>query len=348
MNDLVLQKVNLNNQKERNEVQVFLEHFGLSLDDDVDYTIILRDRNGELKASCSKARNIFKCFAVSEDLRGENITSSLVSTLMDKSYEENIYHNLIYTKLCNAKKFASLNFNPIYQVENAVLLEHGIYDINKALDRMALKYDIDTITPKGALVMNCNPFTNGHRYLVEEAAENCSQVLLFLVVEDKSLFPFKYRYEIVKEAVKDLENVIVIPGGEYIISSATFPSYFLRKEDERLKSYTEMDCGIFGKYFCSKFNIEKRFVGQEPFCRVTNAYNGRMKDILPGYGVQLVEIERKMAAGEYISASRVRELIKDNQMTIIEKLVPETTWKFLNSSEGKGIMGRIKKSNSPH
>lgn len=348
MIDLVLQQVNLKDQKERNEVSRFLESFDLALDNDVDYTVILRNRNFEIKATCSKAKNVFKCLAVAEDLRGENISSSLISTLIDKSYEEHIYHNLIFTKLNNLKKFASLNFKPVYNVENAVLLEHGIYDISKALDQMALKFAIDTSTPKGALVMNCNPLTNGHRFLIEKAANNCSQVLLFVVEEDKSLFPFKSRYNIVKEGVKDLQNVTVVPGGEYIISSATFPSYFIRKEDERLKNYTEMDCGIFAKYFCSKFNIVKRFVGQEPFCSVTNTYNRNLKEILPRYDVELIEIERKMYNGEYISASKVRELIKEGYLTEVEKMVPQSTWRFLNSQEGQEVMERIKKSHSPH
>lgn len=348
MQDLVLQKVNLKDTEERNEVSNFLESFGLLLDKDVDYTVMLKNIDGDIKATCSKARNVFKCFAVSEDIRGENITSSLISALIDKSFEEQIFHNFIFTKLDKINVFESLNFKVVYEVENAALLEYGIYDINKALDDISSKYYIDMITPKGALVMNCNPFTKGHRFLVEEAARSCAQVLLFVVEEDKSLFPFKHRYNIVKDSVSDLKNVTVIPGGEYIISSATFPSYFLRKEDERLRAYEDMDCGIFGKYFCSKFNIVKRFVGEEPYCNVTNSYNVRLKEILPKYGVELIEIERKKYADEFISASRVRELIENSKMVEVEKIVSEATWKFLNSYDGRNIIEKVKKSNSLH
>ncbi|MBV7276760.1 [citrate (pro-3S)-lyase] ligase [Clostridiaceae bacterium UIB06] len=348
MFDLTLQRINLKDEYEKDEVCKFLEKFELTLDRDVDYTIVLRDLKNNIQATCSKAKNVFKCFAVSEDIRGENVTSSLISNLIDKLFEEGIFHSFIFTKPDKVKIFTSLNFKPIFKVKDAALLEYGIYDINKSLDDMALKYGIDTTTPKGALVMNCNPFTEGHRYLIEQASRSCEQVLVFIVEEDKSLFPFKYRYSIVKEAVKDLSNVIVIPGGEYIISSITFPSYFIRKEDEKLKAYESIDCGIFGEYFCSKFNIVKRFVGHEPYCDITNTYNQTLKETMPKYNVELIEIERKKHDEKYISASEVRTLIKDNRIEEVKNIVPKATWEFLSSYDGKEIIERIKKSNSPH
>ncbi|NMM62178.1 [citrate (pro-3S)-lyase] ligase [Clostridium sp. P21] len=348
MYDLKLEKISLNNEEEKNEVYEFLESFGLILDKDVDYTVVFRDGNNVIKATCSKAKNIFKCFAISEDIRGENITSSLISNLIDKLFEEGIYHSFLFTKPDKVKIFTSLNFNLIYKEKSAALLEYGIYNINKALDKMIAKNKIDVTTEKGALVMNCNPFTNGHRYLVEEASKKCREVIVFVVEEDKSLFPFNERYSIVKEGLSDLKNVNVVPGSEYIISSATFPSYFIRKEDERLKSYENIDCNIFGEYFCKRLNIIKRFVGEEPYCNVTNTYNNTLKEVMPDYGVELIEIERKSYEGNYISASKVRELIKNDQMDQIKKIVPEITWKFLNSNKGKEIREKIRKSNSPH
>ena len=47
----------------------------------------------------------------------------------------------------------------------------------------------------GAAVMNCNPFTNGHRYLVETAASQCELLHLFVLSEDRSAFPAQVRYE---------------------------------------------------------------------------------------------------------------------------------------------------------
>lgn len=348
MMDFVLQKINLQDKAQRHEVFRFLECYGLSLDDDVDYTLILRNAKGELKATCSKAGNIFKCFAVSEELQGENITSVLITALLDQSYEEQIFHNLMLTRPCHVPKFAALNFKLVCKTEQAALMEHGIYTIEQAMDHMAERNQLDSSTPKGALVMNCNPFTTGHRYLVESAAAVCSQVLLFVVEENQSLFSFDQRFRIVKEAVKDLGHVKVIPGGEYIISSATFPSYFLRQEDEWLKAYTEMDSSIFGQYFCNRFHITKRFVGQEPICPITNAYNATLKEVLPRYGVEVVEIERKRFAGDWISASQVRTWIREHNLAAVQQIVPDATWEFLISPEGKECVERIQQSCSPH
>lgn len=342
-----IEKINLKDEKQVQEVREFLNGFDLKMDNNIDYTVVVRS-NDKIKATCSKGKNVFKCFAVSPELQGEGISAKLITTLNDKLFEEGIYHSFIFTKPKNKDIFYSMNYKLIYEVENVALFENGMYDIDKYLDKLAKKYDIDDITEKSAMVMNCNPFTLGHRYLIEMAAGNSKEVLVFIVEEDKSLFPFKDRYELVKEGVKDLENVKVIPGGEYIISSATFPSYFLRKEDEILEAYTRIDAGIFGKYFCAKFNITNRFVGEEPYCNVTKAYNKALKEILQVLGVKLNVLQRKSSNGIKISASKVRELIKDDKIQMIEELVPEVTWKFLNSYKGKEIMEKIKISNSPH
>lgn len=342
MEGLKLERVNLKLNNERTELNTFLVDCGLILDEDVDYSVVLRDENGNIKATCSKAEDVFKCFAVSEDLRGEGITSILISNLIDRLFEEGKSHAFIFTKPDKVKIFSALNFKLIYETKNAALLEYGMYDINKALNNMDEKYDISNKNKKTALVMNCNPFTNGHRYLVDEASKSSEEVLLFVVEEDKSSFPFKVRYNLVKKGVSDLKNVKVIPGGEYIISKVTFPTYFIRNENERHKAYSELDAGIFGKYFCSKFNIIKRYVGEEPYCAATRAYNETLEKTLPKYNAELIEIQRKAIQDEWISASRVRKLLSIGEVQKVKELVPQVTWNFLNSDDGRKIIDRLK------
>lgn len=347
MYDLHIKTINLKKEEERQRVHKFLEGFDLKLDNDVDYTLII-EQNEEIKATCSKAKNVFKCFAVSKDLQGENVTSKLISALIDKSFEEGIFHNFIFTKPDKEKIFSSLNFKLLYKTDHVAFLENGIYNIDKVLDKIGKEYDIDNSEEKTALVMNCNPFTLGHRYLIECASKNSKEVIVFVVEEDKSLFPFKARYNLVKEGTKDLKNVKVVPGGEYIISSATFPTYFIREADTLIKAHAEIDAGIFGKYFGEKFNIKKRFVGEEPYSQVTNTYNQVLKSTLPKFGIELEEIKRKEAQGEFISASRVRDLIKHEKLNEVKDLVPSVTWEFLNTDEGKEIAEKIKVSVSRH
>jgi [citrate (pro-3S)-lyase] ligase len=347
MYEFNVERINLKDENRVKEVKDFLKIFNLELDDNVDYTIVIRQEE-EIKATCAKAKNVFKCFAVSDELRGEGVSALLMGAVSDKLFEEGIYHSFIFTKVKNIDIFASLGYKLIIEIENVALLESGVYDIKKYLEDMKLEHNMEGTTEKSALVMNCNPFTLGHRYLIEEAAAKSKEVIVFIVEEDKSLFPFEYRYAMVKDGVSHLPNVRVIKGGEYIISQATFPSYFLRKEDERLKAYTSLDATIFGRYFCEALNITKRFIGEEPYCKVTNAYNDALKEILPTYGVEVVEVKRKALMGDIISASKVRKLIKEGKISEIEHIVPSSTWEFLNTKEGKEIMGEIRFSDSPH
>lgn len=129
--------------------------------------------------------------------------------------------------------------------------------------------------------MNSNPFTEGHRYLVEYALAYVSRLYIFVVEEDKSFFSFKDRFEMVKRGVEDLENVFVIRSGNMIISANTFPVYFRK---EAIKKYEEralanVDLRVFAQYIAPVVNIRYRFVGEEPFDLVTKEYNRKMKGI---------------------------------------------------------------------
>jgi [citrate (pro-3S)-lyase] ligase len=347
MYGLQVERINLKNKEERLQVELFLNSQGLRLDNDVDFTLAIRDKE-IIKATCSKSGSILKCFAISPELRGEGIAGTLITALINRLFEEGRYHSFIFTKPKNIDIFTSLGYKVIHSVDEAALLESGIYDINKYLSDLSKKYSIDSKTQRSSLVMNCNPFTLGHQYLIETASKNSEEVLVFIVEENKSLFPFNIRYDLVRKGTEHLKNVKVVPGGEYIISSATFPSYFLREEGERLKAYTSLDAGIFAKYFCKEFNIKKRYVGEEPYCAVTNAYNQSLKEVLFEYGVDLKVIARKKSEEEVISASKVRDLIKSGNSEELKKFLPEVTVEFLNTNTGKEIMEKIRNSNSPH
>lgn len=181
----------------------------------------------------------------------------------------------------------------------------------------------------GAIVMNCNPFTLGHQYLIEFAAAQVEILIIFVVEENKSYFEFDDRIKLVKSGTRHLNNVYVIPSGRMIISTVTFPGYFLKDTPEAVNLDTSLDVSIFGKYIAKAFHIQTRFVGEEPFDIVTRNYNESMKRILPLYGIRLVIIPRKESEGEPVSASRVRKLLEEKDFSGIRQLVPETTYQFL-------------------
>ncbi|WP_040210110.1 [citrate (pro-3S)-lyase] ligase [Clostridium polynesiense] len=344
---LQIQEVNLNNENEVREVIEYLSAFHLRFEKDIDYTILVKDNN-KIIGTCSKSGSILKAFAVDSEYQGQGVSSYMVSFMLDEMFNKGIHHSFVFTKKDNREIFKSIGFKVLFEAEGVTLLEHGIYDINDYLNKIIKKYNLDTTVPKAALVMNCNPFTLGHKYLIEKASEENKEVLVFIVEEDKSSFPFEERINLVREGTGHLNNVKVIEGGEYIISSATFPSYFLREEDDKLKAYTEIDSGIFAEYFCKKLNIVRRYVGKEPYCSVTSAYNSALKHILSGGGIELIEIERLENKDGYISASNVRRLLKDNKLQEAYNMIPKATWEFLNSNKGKEIMENLKATDSPH
>lgn len=187
----------------------------------------------------------------------------------------------------------------------------------------------------GAIVMNCNPFTLGHRYLIETAAKQCNRLYIFVVEEDKSVFPFAERLSLVKQGTEDIENVVVLYSGHFIISAMTFPGYFNKSADNKISVDTSNDLLFFAKYIAPALGINVRYVGEEPLDNVTKQYNENMKEILPQYGIELIEIPRKMLGEDVISASRVRKLLNEGKIDEIEKIVPETTLEFLKNMIGK-------------
>ena len=181
----------------------------------------------------------------------------------------------------------------------------------------------------GSIVMNCNPFTNGHRYLIEESLKYVDFLIIFVVEENESVFTFDERFVLVNAGVSDLQNVMVVPSGQFILSQITFPEYFLKVEDEDLIRNADYDITLFAEQIAPRLNITYRFVGQEPQDAVTNEYNQAMKRILPQKGINIIEIPRKESGNGIISASLVRKCLEDGNHEDLEKLIPKSTWKNL-------------------
>lgn len=181
----------------------------------------------------------------------------------------------------------------------------------------------------GAIVMNCNPYTRGHDYLINEARKQVDWLYVFVVEEDKSFFPFTDRYNLVKANTSNYDNVIVIPSGRLILSADTLPTYFIKELHQEAKVDASQDLELFGLGIAPAFNIKTRFVGEEPIDKVTNQYNGAMKEILPQYGINLVEIPRMSNDDGIISASKVRKELEKKNWDLIRKMVPKVTYEYL-------------------
>ena len=306
------------------EVRAFLQRMGLSYAQDIEYTAVVRDGSGAVAATASLAGRVIKCVAVDPDAQGAGLTATVVTALRQKALEQGLRRLFLYTKPENLEKFRGLGFYEVARAEKALLME----DRRGGFDAWAEEVrSPDASGTIGAAVMNCNPMTLGHLYLIEEAAKRCGRLYLLIVSEDKSAVPAGDRRRIVEEAVARLPNVSVAGTGQYLISSATFPDYFLKDKSRAGDVWTDLDIAVFCR-LAEKLGITRRFVGSEPFCPVTAAYNRAMARTLPGWGVELMELPRLEREGRAVSATAVRELICAGRWQEIRPLVPEATWDY--------------------
>lgn len=336
-----LEKISYRNSFEVRELKEFLAKNGIGYDESCDYSVVLRNHEDRIVATASKSRNILKCFAIDERLRGEGVSGQIITAITNKMFEEGYYSSFVFTKSENRDLFLGMGYKLVAMTDRVALLEMGLNSIEKTLEKIKIEYKLDEKKNRAMIVMNCNPFTYGHQYLIEKTASENEEVLIFVVEEDRSVFPFKVRYDLIKKGVAHLNNVKVIPGTEYIISSATFPNYFLKKEDDSLLEYTKLDVTVAATRFCPAFNITKRYVGEEPFCAMTGRYNESIKELFPKYGIEVVIVPRKIDGESAISATEVRRLLSQRDFENLRKKVPTITYEFLVSSEGREIGRKI-------
>ena len=309
-------------------LRAFLNVCGLDYDDNVGFTAMLME-DDEILAAGSLDGNTLKCIAVSPQHQGEGLTAALMTALREEAFARGQRHLMLFTKPFNDAMFREFGFYPVLRTRDCLLMENrrrGLADYLAGLQRPE-----NVEGPVGCIVANCNPFTLGHRYLIETAAAQCAVLHVFVLSEDRSAFRPEDRLKLVREGCADLANVIIHPTGPYLISSATFPAYFLRDRVRADRAHYELDVRLFAEKFVPALGITRRYIGEEPYCPVTRGYNDALKEHLPGYGVEVIEISRKESGGEAISASRVRNLLARGELDAIRPLVPETTFEFLRN-----------------
>lgn len=307
----------------------FLARAGLEADEQVESTVLIWD-DGELIATGSRMGNLLKCIAVDEFRQGEGLTATLLTQLRQDAFSSGYSHLFLYTKPKNEFMFSSLFFYPIAKTDTVLLMENRRGGIT---DFLATLPEGEAAATVGATVMNCNPFTKGHRYLIETAAAECDRLYVFVLSEDKSQFSARDRMEMVKRGTADLPNVTVLPTGPYLISSATFPTYFLKDRESAEQVHCLLDIEIFCRYYAPKYGITRRYVGTEPLSQMTNQYNDALKAHLPGRGIALREIPRLETDATPVSASAVRACLKNGDTEALQALLPATTLEYMKSHD---------------
>jgi len=302
-----------------------LEQSDLMPDRRADSTLLIWEDDA-LIATGSRLGNLLKCIAVDSNHQGQDLTATVLTHLRQDALHAGHRQLFLYTKPKNKYLFSTLFFYPIAETDSVLLMENTPNGIRDFLDSLPVVQANGTV---GAVVMNCNPFTRGHRYLIETAARDCDRLYVFVLSEDKSYFRTEDRMAMVKAGTTDIPNVTVLPTGPYLISSATFPTYFLKEQAQIQDAQCELDVAVFAAYYVPKFGITRRYVGTEPFCGITAQYNSALERLLPAQGITLCQIPRLKSGSTAISASAVRELLAAGDREAIASLVPKTTYDYL-------------------
>lgn len=340
MSEYAVSKVYPSDKRSNSQIEKLLLAEGIRRDKNLDYTCAVYDEDYDVIATGSCFGNTLRCMAVSHEHQGEGLMNQVVSHLVQHEYERGINHLFLYTKCNSAKFFGDLGFYEIVRVNNQVVFMEnrrtGFSDYLSALSET--KREGKNIA---ALVLNANPFTLGHKFLVEKAASENDILHVFIVSEDASLVPFDVRKRLVIAGTSHLHNIIYHDTGPYIISGATFPSYFQKDDEAVIESHANLDLEIFVR-IAESLGINARYVGEEPKSLVTGIYNRIMSAKLPEHGIKCVIVPRKTEGGRVISASDVRQAIKEGRLEEIRGLVPETTYEYFTSAESESVIARIR------
>lgn len=252
-----------------------------------------------------------------------------------------IYSDTLHMSYMGYAYIARIILHSVFEKKNDIAMKESQMFYEQIIDKYLLSDDFkeylktlkkiseDKSANAGVIVANCNPFTRGHRYLIETASKQVEQLYVLVVEEDKSFFKFEDRLEMVKRGVKDLENVMVINSGKFVISSLTFPEYFSKETNKTIDFDASNDLFNFCRYIAPALKSKKRFVGEEPLDIVTSRYNDQMKDILPQNGIELIVIPRMESNGTIISATDGRKYIAEKDIDKMVDIFPQSTIQYL-------------------
>ena len=307
-------------ERERRQYLDLLGTCGLRDEGDAGIIALMTDDEGALTACGALAGHTIKQLAVSPDSEGQGEMASVLTALISEASSRGVHRLFLCTKPQNLSMFRSLGFHVIIETDEAVLLENRRDGLETFLESLPRFEGVC-----GAVVCNCDPFTLGHRHLIEYAASNCDHLYVFAVSEKGSMYSPEERLEMIRKGTADMENVHVFESDMYLISRATFPAYFIRDEEHAESVKSDLDIELFCRRIAPALGISVRFAGEEPYSPVTRAYNERMKELLPAHGLEFREIPRL----DGISAGKVRSLMEEGDTETVKDMVPETSYEVM-------------------
>lgn len=332
--------------RQRRRIEQFLGDNGLRLDDVDYYAALVDETTDEIVAGGGLKGGVIKCVAVADGHKGEAVANQIVSHLIAHANADGHQCVKLFTKPQNQKMFESMSFRLLAEAPKAILMETGIGGIkryceelksekgkvkseksNSELHHLNPSPQQPIIPQSGIIIMNCNPFTLGHRYLIEQAAQQVDTLYILVVREDCSMFGYDERKAMIVRGVAHINNVVVCDGSEYSISATTFPTYFLKSLSDASDTQMTLDIDLYRRHIAPALGVTVRFVGTESDDPLTRRYNELMKSMLP----DVREVARLQQSGVAVSASRVRKAIVENHLALAARLVPPTTVPYIVS-----------------
>lgn len=330
--------------RQRRRIEQFLGDNGLRLDDVDYYAALVDETTDEIVAGGGLKGGVIKCVAVADGHKGEAVANQIVSHLIAQANADGHQCVKLFTKPQNQKMFESMSFRLLAEAPKAILMETGIGGIKRYCEELESEkgkvkseksngklHHLNPSTPQpimpqsGIIIMNCNPFTLGHRYLIEQAAQQVETLYILVVREDCSMFGYDERKAMIVRGVAHINNVLVCDGSEYSISATTFPTYFLKSLSDASDTQMTLDIDLYRRHIAPALGATVRFVGTEPDDPLTRRYNELMKSMLP----DVREVARLEKSGVAVSASRVRKAIVENHLALAARLVPPTTVPYI-------------------
>ena len=343
--DYTISPIYPNDKYSNSIILKLLRQEGIRRDPNLDYTCAVYDSDYNIIGTGSCFGNTLRCLAVSQEHRGEGLANKIISHLIQYQFERGNFHLFLYTKFTIYHFLKNLGFYEIVIIKDQIVFmenkKTGFSDYLNELSKSKLNYN-NNAKKIAAIVINGNPFTLGHLYLIEKASKENDILHLFILSEDKSLIPYDIRKSLIKEGTDHLKNIKYHDSGHYIISRETFPSYFQKDDKDVIESHANIDIEIFIK-IAKELNINVRYLGEEPTSLVTNIYNKLMEKKLPENGIECFVVKKKEINGNIISTSEVRKILKERNIEGIKNMVPDCTYKFFSSDEGKNVVDKIKK-----
>lgn len=330
--------------RQRRRIEQFLGDNGLRLDDVDYYAALVDETTDEIVAGGGLKGGVIKCVAVADGHKGEAVANQIVSHLIAQANADGHQCVKLFTKPQNQRMFESMSFRLLAEAPKAILMETGIGGIKRYSEELESEkgkvkseksngklHHLNTspqqpiMPPSGIIIMNCNPFTLGHRYLIEQAAQQVQTLYILVVREDCSMFSYDERKAMIVRGVAHINNVVVCDGSEYSISATTFPTYFLKSLSDASDTQMTLDIDLYRRHIATALGATVRFVGTEPDDPLTRRYNELMKSMLP----DVREVARLEKNGVAVSASRVRKAIVENHLAQAARFVPPTTVPYI-------------------